>query len=105
MKSQHALECYNVTMEEGNEDPQNINIPKSEGLREVAGPNVEIPDISQLVKTKRVNIGSEVEPKIVHICDYWDEDMVGKVAKLLHEYQDLISTNFSKLKSIVGDWV
>lgn len=45
----------NSTMlEEGDEDPQNINIPKSEGLCEVAGPNAKIRDISQPVKTKQV---------------------------------------------------
>jgi len=27
----HALECYNVTIEEEEEDPWNINIPKTEG--------------------------------------------------------------------------
>lgn len=29
--------------------------------------------------------------------------MVGKVVELLHEYQDLFPTKFSKLKGMVGD--
>lgn len=43
---QHALECYNVTTEEGDEDPRNISIPKLEWLLEVAWPDAKIPDIS-----------------------------------------------------------
>ena len=37
------------------------------------------------------------------IGDYWDEDTVEKVTKLLREYQDLFPTKFSNLKGIVGD--
>jgi len=33
----HALECYNVTTEEEDEDPRNINIPEMEGHHEVEG--------------------------------------------------------------------
>lgn len=55
----HALECYNVTTEEGEEDPRNINIPESEGQRKVAGPKVDMPGISKPLNTKQVNIGSE----------------------------------------------
>lgn len=29
MKLRHVLECYNVTIEEGKEDPRNTNIPSS----------------------------------------------------------------------------
>jgi len=43
--------------EEADEDPRNINILESEGQHEVGGPNVEILDISQLMRTKQVNIG------------------------------------------------
>lgn len=51
-KIQHSLECYNVTTEEGDEDPQNINIHESEGQCKVGGPNAENPDILQLMHTK-----------------------------------------------------
>lgn len=47
-----------MTIEEGEEDPCNINIPKSEGQHKVARPNIEIPDVKQHVKMKQVNIGS-----------------------------------------------
>lgn len=53
----HALECYNVTTKEGEEDPRNISIPKSEGHCKVIGPKVEVLDISKPLKTKKVNIG------------------------------------------------
>lgn len=48
----HALECYNVTTEDGKEDPRNIHILDSEGQRKVEEPKVEIPDISYPLKTK-----------------------------------------------------
>jgi len=34
----HVLEFYNVTTEEEDKDPRKINIPKTEGHREVEGP-------------------------------------------------------------------
>ena len=33
----HMLDCYNVTIEEEYKDPRNINIPETEGHREVEG--------------------------------------------------------------------
>ena len=33
----------------------------------------------------------------MNIGDYWDEDTVDKVTKLLHEYHDLFPTKFSNL--------
>lgn len=44
-----------------------------------------------------------MDPKFTHIGYYWDEDRVGKVIELLHEYQDLLPTKFMDLKSTVGD--
>lgn len=52
---------------------------------------------------KQVNIGSEEDPKFADIIDYWDEDTVGKVSKLLHEYQELFLMKFTELKGIVCD--
>lgn len=79
----HALECYNVTMEDGDEDPKNIHIPKSEGKHEVKGPKAEIPSISDPLKTKEVNIGSDVQPEFTNISDYWEKDTLNKVVNLL----------------------
>lgn len=52
---------------------------------------------------KKVNIGSEDEPKFATIGDYWDEDTVSKITNILHEYQELFPTRFSNMKGIVGD--
>lgn len=92
-----------MTDEEGKEDLCNINIPKSEGHHEVARPTVEIPDVTQPVKMKHVNIGSEAEPKFMCIGDYWDEDTVGKVLEVLHEFRELFPTKFMELKGILRD--
>ena len=59
--------------------------------------------MTQPLKTRQVNIGSEEMPKYATIGDYWDEEMVNKVTQLLHEYQDLFSTKFSEMKGILGD--
>lgn len=52
---------------------------------------------------KEVNIGLEAEPEFIQIENYWDEDIVGKVTKLLHEYQEIFPTKFIELKDVVGD--
>lgn len=63
----HALECYNVTVEEEDEYPRNINIPDVEGHRKVEGPQIENPDITTSLKTEQVNIGTEAELKCANI--------------------------------------
>lgn len=75
-----ALECYNVAAKEENEDPRNIDIPKTEGQCEVQGPQIKNPDITASVKTKQVNIGTEAKPKFTKIGDYWDDMIVDKVS-------------------------
>lgn len=94
----HALECYNVVMEEGEKDPRKINIHEFEGECEVEEAKAEIPDISNRLKNKQVNIGSEAQPKFAKVSDYWDEDVVDKVIELLCKYQDLFPTKFFDLK-------
>ena len=92
-----------MTAEEEEDDPQNINIPEAEGQHEVEGLRVENPEIPEPLKTRQVNMGSEVEPKFVKIGEYWDEYIVDKMVKLLPEYQDLFPTNFVDLKGIIRD--
>ena len=50
-----------------------------------------------------MNIGSLENPKFSNIGDYWDDETLGKIIELLHEFQDLLSTKFSEMKGIVGD--
>ena len=67
----NAVECYNLAIDE-DDDPRNINIPELEGHCEVHGPAVEAPEVTQPLKTRTVNIGSEENPKYATIGDYWD---------------------------------
>ena len=59
--------------------------------------------MTQPLKTRTVNIGSEEKPKYATIGDYWDEEMVSKVTDLLHEYQELFPMKFLEMKGILGD--
>lgn len=45
----------------------------------------------------------ESEPKYTMLGDYWNDVMVDKVTKLLHEYKDLFTTKITDLKGIVDD--
>lgn len=98
-----TLECYNVNVEEDDEDPRNISISEIEGCREIHRPSLEDTDFTAPLKMKQVNIGMEAEPKYATLGDYWDDAMVDKVTKLLREYQDLFPTKITDLKGIVGD--
>ena len=101
-KEQEAneVECYNLAIDE-DDDPRNINIPESKGHCEAHGPAVESLEVTQPLKTRKVNIGSEEMPKYATIGDYWDEETVSKVTQLLHEYQDLSLARFSTMKIII----
>lgn len=96
------MECYNFAAEE-NDGPRNINIPESEGSHDVQGPALEIPEITEKVKTKKVNIGTDTNPKMASIGDYWDDETIGHIAGLLQEYQDLFLTKFTEMKGILRD--
>eukprot|EP00253_Pinus_taeda_P026519 PITA_26519 len=98
-----ALECYNVNTEEDDEDLQKVNITETEGYHEVQGPLIEYLNITPLVKTKQVNIGTEAKPKYATLDDFWDDATVDKVVEILHEYQDLFPTNIMDLKGIIED--
>ena len=59
---------------------------------------LEIPEITEKVKTKKVTIGIDANPKMASIVDYWDDETVGRIADLLQEYQDLFPTKFIEMK-------
>lgn len=75
----HTLECYNVIVEEEDEDPRKVNIPETEGHRGVEGPQLENLDITEPLKPRQGNIGTKAEPKFAKIGDYWDDVTVDKV--------------------------
>ena len=93
---------YNLTRDPYNY-LTNINILYSEGTCIVELSDISNDQFLKLLKIKKVNIGSLENPKFANIGDYWDEQTVTKITNLLHEYHDLFSTNFSKMKGIVGD--
>jgi hypothetical protein len=69
----------------------------------VEGPPIESKFIATSIKVKTVNIGTIENPKISSIGDYWDEQTIESIAKLLHEYDNLFSMTFTEMKGIVGD--
>eukprot|EP00253_Pinus_taeda_P007237 PITA_07237 len=95
--------CMKLLRCKEHHNPHKINIPGTEGHHEVQGPQIENPDITVPVKINKVNIDTEVEPKIMNIGYYWDGPMVDKVTELLGEYQELFLTNFMDLNRIIRD--
>ena len=59
--------------------------------------------MNQLLKIRKVNIGTEENPKFASVGDYLDEETMAKITDLLHAFQDLFSTKFSEMKGILGD--
>ena len=59
-----------MQVEEDDDDPRNINIPETEGYREVRGPSIEDIDITAPLKTKHVNIGTDAKLKYAVLGDY-----------------------------------
>ena len=64
---------------------------------------LEIPIVIEKVKTKKLNIGIDANAKMASVGDYWDDVIVGQIAGLLQEYQDLFPTRFIEMKGILGD--
>ena len=53
------------------------------------GPPLESEVIASPIKVNKVNIGTVENPKMANIGDYWDEQIVEIITKLLGEYSDL----------------
>jgi hypothetical protein len=68
----------------------------------VEGAGFELQFIGQLIKIKKVNIGTEKTPKLSNVGDYWDASTIDKITELLHEYHDLFPTKFTDMKGIKG---
>ena len=99
---QQWMAFYNLA-EDPDDDLTNINIPESEGTHIVEGSGISSDQFLKPLKIKKVNIGSPKNPKFANIRDYWDRETVMKITDLLHEYQDILPTNFSEMKGIVDD--
>ncbi len=93
--------CYSINTKD-DDDPRNVNIPKTKGHRVAEGPSKELSFIGRPTKIKKVNIGTAEVPKLANIGDYWDDATMTKINELLHEYQDLFPTKFTVMKGIKG---
>ena len=92
---QSIMECYNMFGEpEYDDELRNINILKTEGSRDVTAPDVPIDPMSRSLKIRKVNIGTEENPKFASVGDCWNEDTIAKITNLLHEFQYLFPTKF-----------
>ena len=101
---QSMMECYNIYVEpEDDDELSNITILETKGSHDVAAPDVLTDPMNQPLKSRKVNIGAEDNPKFSSVGDYWDEETMEKIMDLLHEFQDLFPTKFLKMKGILGD--
>ena len=78
-----------------------MHILETEGRRDLEGTKIIFNKLLQPLKIKKVNIGSSENPKFANIGDYWDDEILGKITNVLHEYQDLFPTKFFEMKGIV----
>ena len=81
---ENAVECYNFVADEEEEDPHNANILALEGSQDFQGLKLELPEITEKVKIKKINIGTKEYPKFASIGDYWDDETCW--VKLITQY-------------------
>ena len=55
------------------------------------------------MKIKKVNIRIKEKPKIANIGYYWYNETMEKIIELLHEYNDLFTTNSFEMKGVAGE--
>ena len=79
---ENVMKRYNFAADE-EEDPRNVNIAESEGSHDVQGPALELLEITEKVRIKKVNIGTEEDPKFASIGDYWDDETKAHIIDLL----------------------
>ena len=68
---QSLMEFYNVTgRPEDGDDPQSINILETEGIWDVAPPDVSTDQMNNQLKIRKVNIEIEENPKFANVGYY-----------------------------------
>jgi hypothetical protein len=65
------------------DDPRDIQITENEGEREMEGPSLELEVFFAPIKVKKVNIGTNDNPKMASIGDYWDEQTIERIIELV----------------------
>ena len=65
------MECYNVSGEPQDEDElRNINILETEGSKDVAALDIPTDPMNQVLKIRKVNIGTKENRKFASVGDY-----------------------------------
>ena len=65
------MTCYNLSREpEDDDELRNVNILESEGIHDVATPNILTDLMSQPLKIQKFNIRSEENTKISNVGNY-----------------------------------
>lgn len=72
---ENEVECYNFVADEEEEDTHNMNIPKSEGAHDVQGPALELPEIIEMVKIKKINMKNKENYHIVYQTKVVDQNL------------------------------
>ena len=68
---QSMIKCFNVTGgPDDGDDPRNINIPETKGIRDFAALDVLTNPMNQPLKIRKVKIGTKANPKFVNVGDY-----------------------------------
>ncbi|KAH9323973.1 hypothetical protein KI387_043914 [Taxus chinensis] len=71
------------------EEIESLNVDHSVGVCEVVDSvDAYARMYHEPLKTKKVNIGSEEDPKEAIVGDYWLEKEVSNIIDLLHEFED-----------------
>ena len=83
---QHWMEFFNVMGELDDDDPCDVNILESKGTHAMKGFGISSDQFLNLLKVNKVNTGSQENPKFANIGDYYDDETVGKIRDLLHEF-------------------
>ena len=99
MTIRHWMECYYVTREPYDDGLLDINIPKLEGMHTMEGFDISSDQFLSPLKIKKVNIGSCGNPKFANIGDYWDEETLGNITYLLHEFQNIFPNIFLEIST------
>ena len=81
------MECYNISGETKDDDPRYINILESEESWGLEGPSMPSDKFLNPLKIEKVNIGSCDSHMFANIGEYWDDEIVGNIIDLLHEFQ------------------
>ena len=94
------MPCSYVEMDrkepEDREDLMHMTFKEFEGTRVVKDTISDdfSSSYTKSMKLWKINIGSEENPNMASIEDYWDEQTFTKIQALLREYEDLFTTRF-----------